>query len=199
MKKTIGCLHAHYSNIAHIENALASDEREFVHFVDPGLMSRIAWDSSFDDAKAKGKAVEQIEWISHANVDAILITCTNYIALLEDEHLHSPIPFTNPATVDGTMRRLYDFASAHGRPSGNMDARVIDNAFELLMQGKKEQYAQEVSTYIKKLLASEKDKKISVAQLSMAETAYQLERELRVSIGNPLHSLIAYFDSLTFD
>lgn len=217
----IGCLHAHYSNIEYIENAMASDELEFVHFVDPGLMSRIASDSSFDDAKAKNKVIEQIEWISHANVDAILITCTTYIALLEEEHLHSSIPiikidepffhsvckisepqillFTNPATVEGTMRRLYDFASAHGKPIGHIDARVIDNTFELLMQGKKEQYAIEVSTYVKKLLASEKDKKKSVAQLSMAETANQMERELRVRIGNPLHSLIAYFDNLTLD
>jgi aspartate/glutamate racemase len=218
MKKRIACLHAHYSNIDYIQNALSSYELELVHFVDPGLMSRVTSDKSFDEVQAKNKVIEQIEWISQANVEAILITCTNYIALLEENRLHTSIPiikidepffssvcniaepqvllFTNPATVEGTMRRLNEFASIHDKSISNIEARVIENTFELIMQGKKEQYVEEVSKYIEGILASEKSKKISVAQLSMVETAVKVERELNVKIGNPLESLILNFENL---
>lgn len=218
MKRKIGCLHAHYSNIEYIQNAIASDELELVHFVDPGLMSKITADKNFDETKAKNKVIEQMEWIAQANVDAILITCTNYIALLEEDRLKTSIPlikidepffssicnitgpqvllFTNPATIEGTMRRLNEFASAHDKPIGNIDARVIDNTFELIMQGKKEQYIVEVSKYIKGVHASERTKKVSVAQLSMAEAADKVERESNVKIENPLNSLVTYFENL---
>jgi Asp/Glu/hydantoin racemase len=218
MKKKIGCLHAHYSNIEYIQNAITSDEFELIHFVDPGLMSRITTYNNFDEAKAKNKVIEQIEWISQANVDAILITCTNYIAMLEEDRLKTSIPiikidepffnyvwnitepqvllFTNPATVEGTMRRLNELAIAHDKLISNIEIRVIENTFELIMQGRKEQYVEEVSKYIKGVLASEKSKKISVAQLSMVEPADKVERELNVKIGNPLNSLVKYFDNL---
>lgn len=217
MKKKLGCLHAHYSNIAYIQNALSSDKLELVHFVDPGLMSRMTSDPNFEEAHAKQKVLEQIEWIAHANVEAILITCTNYIALLEESRLTTSIPiikidepffrmvcqhtephillFTNPATVDGTMRRLYEFASTHDMFVPHIEACVIGSTFELIMQGKSEQYVEEVSAYIMGILASDKSKTISVAQLSMVEAAHKVERELKVTIGNPLDSLIAHFDS----
>lgn len=35
---TIGCFHAHYSNIALVEETLAPYEVELVHYVDPGLI-----------------------------------------------------------------------------------------------------------------------------------------------------------------
>lgn len=215
--KKIGCLHAHYSNIEYIQNALATDKLEFVHFVDPGLMSRIQADKVFDEITAKNKVIEQMEWISQASVDAILITCTNYIALLDEDRLKTSIPiikidepffdsiceitepqvllFTNPATVEGTMRRLHAFASAHGKPIPNTETHVIENTFELIMQGKKEQYVAEVSSYISGLITMDKNKKISVAQLSMMEPAGRVEQDLNVKVGNPLQSLVTYFDN----
>lgn len=218
MKKKIGCLHAHYSNIAYIENALASDKVELVHFVDPGLMSRISSDNHFDEAQAKQKVLDQIEWIAHTNVDAILITCTNYIALLDESRLIKSIPiikmdepffhavcrhpepqillFTNPATVDGTMRRLHEFAAKQDKSVRHFEARVIEDTFELIMQGNKEQYDKELAKYLKEVLASEKNKIIAVAQLSMVEAANKVEQELGVTIGNPLDSLIAHFNNL---
>lgn len=218
MKKRIACLHAHYSNIQYIENALSSDELELVHFVDPGLMSRISSDENFDEVQAQNKVIEQIEWMSKANVEAILITCTNYIALLEENRLNTTIAiikidepffdsicnitepqivlFTNPATVEGTMRRLNEFATIHGKPIPDIEVRVVENAFELIMQGKNEQYVEQLSKYIKGVFASDKNKKISVAQLSMVEAAVKVERELNVKIGNPLDSLTLNFGSL---
>jgi hypothetical protein len=218
MKKRIACLHAHYSNIQYIENALSSDEVELIHFVDPGLMSRISSDKNFDEVQAQNKVIEQIEWMSQANVEAILITCTNYIALLEENRLNTTIPiikidepffgsicnitepqillFTNPATVEGTMRRLNEFATIHGKPIPDIEVRVVENAFELIMQGKNEQYVEQLSKYIKGVFVSDKNKKISVAQLSMVETAIKVEHELNVKIGNPLDSLILNFEDL---
>ncbi|MDQ1913436.1 hypothetical protein RAC89_23850 [Paenibacillus sp. GD4] len=218
MKRKIGCLHAHYSNIEYIQTAMASDEWEMVHFVDPGLMNRILADQHFDETAAKNKVIEQMEWIVQSNVDAILITCTNYIALLDESRLHTTIPiikidepffryvcdiaeaqillFTNPATVEGTMRRLHQFAAAYHKPTSHIEVRVIENTFELIMQGNKEQYEQEVSKYIRDVLVSENNKRVSVAQLSMVDTARNVEREFGVTIGNPLHSLVAHMDNI---
>ena len=91
LKKKIGCLHAHYSNIDYIETALSAYDIELSHFVDPGLMQRVGTDESFTVVDAEKKVKDQVEWIAQTGVDAILITCTNYIALLKEETLNVPI------------------------------------------------------------------------------------------------------------
>jgi plasmid stability protein len=216
MKVKIGCLHAHYSNIACIEQAFASKGWELTHFVDPGLISRMAFGEHFGLAEAERKVMEQIEWIASTRVDAILITCTNYIAMLNEGRLNFPVPiikidepffqsvcrysgpqlllFTNPATVEGTMNRLHRYAAQHDRTI-EAEVRVIGNTFELLMQGKKEQYRDELSAYIRSLLASEPDKRLSVAQLSMVEAAGDTERESGRPVGNPLKTLVEYVEA----
>ena len=83
LKKRLGCLHAHYSNIEYIENALSPYNIELIHFVDPALMYRVTSDENFQEADAQTKVKDQIEWIAKCNVDAILITCKNYIAILK--------------------------------------------------------------------------------------------------------------------
>jgi aspartate/glutamate racemase len=213
MKKRIGCLHAHYSNIQYIEQAFSSCEVELLHFVDPALVYRVSSDDTFSLLDARRKVIEQIEWIVQADVDVILITCTNYIAVLQEDQLSVTVPiikidepffndvckqdqpqillFTNPATVEGTMKRLYDYANANGIHL-DVEAQVIENTFELIMQGKKEQYLIVLSEYIRKLLASNKNRVISVAQLSMVEAVRDIEKETRVKIGNPLESLMTY-------
>lgn len=156
MKKRIGCLHAHYSNIEYIERTFQNDEdMELLHFVDPGVMQRVS--KGMGDVARKVK--EQIEWIASCDVDAILITCTNYIALLQDDatvdssipiikidelyfesicNVQQPITilFTNPMTVEGTMARLHQYAKHHEK-SVTVVAKVIENTFDLIMQGKR--------------------------------------------------------------
>jgi aspartate/glutamate racemase len=214
MKKRIGCLHAHYSNIEYIEKALSPYEVELIHFVDPALMYRVTFDDNFDLSDAEKKVKEQIEWIAHCKVDGILITCTNYIAILQEDQLSIPVPiikidepffsficsedkshlilFTNPATVDGTMKRLNNFALNLGK-SIEFEVHVIENTFELIMQGQKEKYIDEVSKYIKKVINQEQV--ISVAQLSMVETAQLVEKQTNIKIVNPLDTLISYIES----
>ncbi|RUS43917.1 aspartate/glutamate racemase family protein [Cohnella sp. AR92] len=215
--RKFACLHAHHSNIEYVQTAFASENIEWIHYVDPGLMNRLASEPKLDEAVARNKVLEQIEWIALSGADAILITCTNYIALLEEERLRTPIPiikidepffhsicgspepqivlFTNPATVEGTMSRLREFAAIYPF-TGRVEARVIENAFELVMRGHKEKYAAKVAEYIEELAATEKGKRISVAQLSMLEAAERAERKLRTSIGNPLKALAAHFHNL---
>jgi CO dehydrogenase/acetyl-CoA synthase beta subunit len=92
------------------------------------------------------------------------------------------------------MRRLNEFATTHAKPI-NIDVQIIENTFELIMQGKKEQYVNELSNYIKGLLISNQNKIVSVAQLSMVETAEKIECEMDVKIGNPLKTLVTHIES----
>ncbi|MFS0877394.1 hypothetical protein [Solibacillus isronensis] len=209
LKKRLGCLHAHYSNIEYIENALAPFNIEFVHFVDPGLMDRLTSDQNFDEADAQLKVKEQIEWIAQSNIDAILITCTNYIAILQEDQLSISVPiikldepffdfvctiqqpqtliFTNPATVEGTMKRLKHYAATNKKLI-NIESVVLNNTFELIMQGRKEEYNQEVSKILEQLI--NEDRVISVAQLSMVDAAQLVEAKTGSSITNPLKTLV---------
>jgi len=210
LKKRIGCLHAHYSNIEYVENALSPYDIELIHFVDPALMYLVTTDKNFKEADAQNKVKEQIEWIAQSNVDAILITCTNYIALLQEELLSISLPiikidepyfeyicnieqpqtilFTNPATVNGTMERLNQYAYKH-KKSLDIEVIVINNTFELIMQGLKQEYNQEISKFLNTI--SKEDRIISVAQLSMVDASKEVECMTSKTIINPLDTLIS--------
>lgn len=208
MKKRIGCLHAHYSNIEYIERTFQNDEdMELLHFVDPGVMQRVS--KGMGDVARKVK--EQIEWIASCDVDAILITCTNYIALLQDDATVNPsipiikidelyfesicnvqqpitILFTNPMTVEGTMARLHQYAKHHEK-SVTVVAKVIENTFDLIMQGKKEAYSDAILQTL--LSLTDEQRLISVAQLSMVDAAQQFEEQTAISVIHPLKPLVA--------
>lgn len=209
LRKRLGCLHAHYTNIEYIENALAPYNIELVHFVDPGLMDRLTSDQNFHEADAQLKVKEQIEWIAQSNIDAILITCTNYIAILQEDQLSISVPiikldepffdficniqqsqtliFTNPATVEGTMERLKYYADTYQKTL-NIEVVILNNTFELIMQGRKEEYNQEVLKMLEQLI--DDDKIISVAQLSMVDAAQLVEAKTGSSITNPLKTFV---------
>ncbi|MEK3728981.1 hypothetical protein [Lysinibacillus sp. FSL W8-0953] len=207
MMKKLGCLHAHHSNIEYIEQAFQSEEDlELLHFVDPGVLQHVSKGSDGVAYKVK----EQIEWIISCDVDAMLITCTNYIALLENEAVfNASIPiikidkpffesicnvqqpqiilFTNPATVEGTMARLHQYARQHGK-SVNVEAKIIKGTFDLIMQGKKKAYNDAISQALHKLMSEQKA--ISVAQLSMMDAARQFEEQTAQTIIHPLRALV---------
>jgi hypothetical protein len=209
-KFRLGCLHMHHSNIAYIDGIVAPDRVEVLHFVDPGLMRRIGSDPSFTGDQAEAQVRRQLDWMASCGLDAILITCTNYIAMLADEPLDLMIPvikidepffadllqqpsphlllFTNPATVEGTMGRFHEYADRAGhRPS--IEIEVMPGTFELVMAGKTEEYAAVVADQLRELVRSGRYEAISVGQLSMAESALRIAAETAVSIGNPLDSL----------
>ncbi|TYS47668.1 hypothetical protein [Bacillus infantis] len=209
MEIKLGCLHAHFSNIEYIEKAFAPYDMELIHFVDPALMYRVTSDRSFKTADAQNKVNEQIEWIAQCNVDAILLTCTNYIAILPEEQLSISMPiikidepffesvcnvkqaqtivFTNPATVKGTLERLNQYAHTHQK-SIDIEAKVINNTFELIMQGRKHEYNQEISKFLQGIILE--DKIISVAQLSMVQASKEIKQTTKPII-NPLDTLVS--------
>ncbi|WP_155593320.1 hypothetical protein [Lysinibacillus cavernae] len=206
MRKKLGCLHAHHSNIEYIEQAFKSNEDiELIHFVDPGVIHQVA--KGLDGLALKVR--EQIGWIVSCDVDAILITCTNYIALLEEQDLlNLSIPilkidepffasicsvqqpqtilFTNPATVEGTMTRLQQYAKQQGI-SVNVVAKVIEHTFDLIMQGKKEAYNDAILRTLYTL--SDDYRYVSVAQLSMVDAAQQFEEQTAITIHHPLRTV----------
>jgi glutamate racemase len=173
-------------------------------------MYRVSNDDRYRKEAAQIKVKEQLEWIAQCNVDAILITCTNYIALLQEDKLSLSVPiikidepyfdylcnlkqsqtivFTNPATVQGTMERLHQFANRHQK-SLDIEVAIINNAFELIMQDRKEEYIQEVSGFLNQMITNEK-RVISVAQLSMVDAARKVEAETSKTIINPLNTLV---------
>ncbi|KIL34366.1 hypothetical protein SD71_20260 [Cohnella kolymensis] len=220
MKTRIGCLHAHYSNIGYIEKELTDENVELVHFVDPGLMFRISSAGNQHFTGIQERVASQLEWISQSDVDAVLITCTNYIALLQGVQLPLTVPvikidepffggvcdveepqillFTNPATVAGTMERLDEYARRHGK-SIKVEVRVIENTFDLIMQGNKEAYDTEISKYIQGLTLTNPNQVISVAQLSMVDAARHVEAEMNVRILNPLTALVTHMQSTVLE
>ncbi|MGG2083553.1 hypothetical protein [Lysinibacillus pakistanensis] len=208
MRKRLGCLHAHYSNIAYIEQTFFNiNHIELVHFVDPGLILQ----ASNGNSGLAFKVKEQLEWMENCQIDAILITCTNYIALLEEAPIKLSIPilkidepffeaicrneqpqtilFTNPGTVEGTMSRLQQYAIQQNKEI-EVAAKVIDNTFELIMRGKQEAYKKTILQALNHL--KEAQRQISVAQLSMVEAAQLFEKESGLTIIHPLKSLAEF-------
>lgn len=209
--KRLACLHAHYSNVEYIEQALALFGLELVHYTDPGLIRRMSSDPRFSRDVALEHAKRQLNWMMDCGAEAVLVTCTQYAALLESGGQEWRVPvitidepffdvlcsseqpqivlFTNPGTVEGTMRRLHAFAEAAGKEL-QVEAQVIEGSFGLIMEGKKEAYLERVSRYMKDLLQSGERRIIFAAQLSMTEAAEAVEREYRCEIGNPLKALV---------
>lgn len=212
MRKRLGCLHAHYSNIEYMDNAFSAYNLELIHFIEPGLMYRAASDENFQESDAQRKVNEQIEWMAQCGVDAILITCTNYIAFLKEDQLSTAVPiikmdepyfdsiskidqpqvilFSNPATVKGTMERLRQYTD-HQQKCLDIEVMVINETFDLIMRGLKDEYNQKVSESLHQVI-KDNDKAVSVAQLSMVDAAYQVEEETSKKILPPLYALIPF-------
>ena len=197
-KIRMGCLHMHHSNIAYIDSIVDPDRVELLHFVDPGLMRRIGSDAAFTPAEAEQQVRRQLAWMASCGLDAILITCTNYIAMLPDEPLElampivkidepffadllrQPVPhlllFTNPATVEGTMRRFADYARLAGQEP-DIEVEIIEGTFELVMAGRTEEYAAVVASRLRELAHAGAFASISVGQLSMADAARRVSSD----------------------
>ena len=124
----------------------------------------------------------QLQWIAATKPDVLVVTCTNYIALmdaslsvpmieidvpffklLKQQKLPLILFFTNLQTVEGTLNRLYTYVT---REVGGV---VIPKAFDLLMAGDK-------VAHDKIVMAALQDapKNAAVAQLSMVDAAEKI-------------------------
>jgi hypothetical protein len=210
--KRIGCFHAHYSNIEHIDNALRSLDVELIHYVDPGL-DRIKLDTDFTTEMAQKKVLDTLNWIANCHVDAILITCTFFTAIY-DENVHpfqipiikiddplfeeicqldqpTIVAFTNPSTVQGTMNQLFLYAAKKGKVLEAAPA-LLANTFDLIMQGKKIEYIQAVTDGLIRVIEENPTKRVVAAQLSMVPAAQAAEKQTKHVVGNQLVSLATY-------
>ncbi|MEG0385397.1 MAG: hypothetical protein RR642_11645 [Solibacillus sp.] len=207
--KKLACLHAHHSNIPYIEDLLKPFPIEISHHVDPGLMDQIKNNPHFDLQLAQTKVNSQIAWLEDTHPDAILITCTNYIALMDTERKFPSIPlikidepffekicsitapqiviFTNQDTVEGTLARLNDYAKSNMK-NINIEVRMLPEAFSLIMKGLKSEHDAMLAAFMDELIQTEK-KVISVAQLSMVDAARQMSAKHTLTILNPLDAL----------
>lgn len=216
-KPRLGCLHAHHSNIGYIEDIIPQDSIEAVHFVEPGLLRRIGSDAGFSLEDASGQVRKQLDWITACGVDALLITCTNYIAAMPDEPAESDIPiikidepffayliqqpprrlllFSNPDTVAGTMQRLRDYGVVRGEQS-EIEVEVIPNTFNLFLTGQTEAYNRAVAERLRELVRLNRFASLSVGQLSMVSAAQRVANETGHPIGDPLQPLSAHLDTI---
>ena len=216
-KPRLGCLHAHHSNIGYIENIIPHDNLEAIHFVEPGLLRRIGSDAAFSMEDAAAQVRKQLDWMAGCNVDALLITCTNYIAAMPDEPLQVDLPiikidepffvyllqqpprhlllFSNPDTVSGTMQRLQDHAAALG-VQPEIEIEIIPNTFSLFLTGQTEAYNRAVAERLRELLRLDRFTSLSVGQLSMVDAAQRVAGETGHAIGDPLQPLRAHLDTI---
>ena len=175
----IACLHAHYSNISYIERAFRCHSVQLQHYVDPGVM----WHVQHHQIKeAKIQVENQLQWIAATKPDVLVVTCTNYIALmnasvsvpiieidipffklLEQQKQPLTLFFTNPQTVEGTLKRLYTYVTRE------VNVVVIPRAFDLLMVGDKVAHDKIVKTALQ-----DAPKNAAVAQLSMVDVAEKI-------------------------
>ncbi|WP_338590687.1 hypothetical protein V6669_03370 [Paenibacillus sp. Y5S-9] len=219
---TIGCFHAHYSNIALIEETLAPYEVELVHYVDPGL-DRLKHDADFSEVVIHEKVAQTLQWIAECHADAILVTCTLFATVLEQEATQVPVPvigiddpllkemrrvprdyiiaFTNPATVEGTMARVNqalqqedEHGQLHVAKTSQTEAVCIPGTFELIMRGDQQGYLEAVREGLQQIAEQYSGKTVVAAQLSMAPAAAQVTIDRGITIHSPLALLAAYLE-----
>lgn len=216
-KPRLGCLHAHHSNIGYIENIIPHETLEAVHFVEPGLLRRIGSDPEFSLDDASAHVRQQLDWMTACGVDALLITCTNYIAAMPARPDGPDIPiikidepffayllqqpprhlllFSNPDTVAGTVRRLEAYAAAQG-VEPQIEVEIIPNTFNLFLTGQTDTYNRAVAERLRELLRLNRFTSLSVGQLSMVDAARRVAHETGHVIGDPLQPLRAHLDAI---
>ena len=208
MHPLIICLHAAESNVDILEQSLADRSFEIRHVVDTYLLTMIREQRPFNEQK--DYAFNKIMALIEQQPEFILITCTNYIVLLDQIEIETNIPilkidellfaqlkevqkpikmlFTNKQTVEGTMARLKQTLSAE------LDIEVIfiPEVFDWYLAGDKLRHDQKVLSTLLELDASQHI--IAVAQLSMANSA---ERYSKLS-GNVVLSPLSAFKNWSF-
>jgi hypothetical protein len=92
--------------------------------------------------------------------------------------------FTNPNTIEGTIKQFIQFSKNKGIEK-KIETRLVPNSFELIMQGKKDEYLKAVSNELVKII-EENPSKLTAAQY--------VETIKETYIGNQLVSLASYME-----
>lgn len=208
MTLQIGCLHAHSSNISYIEEAFKDFDVSLSHSVDSELIKLLK--ENVPSEKLAEQVAQQLKEMAQTGVQLILITCTNYIALLEgqifemnvpvlkidtplfERLVNSPMPikllFTNQATVKGTLLRFKHSLAVDA--DIEVEVIVIPDTFDLFLAGKGIEHDQRIIEY---LVAQDLyGYTVAVAQLSMVNAARMYSTITGEEVINPLDSLSEY-------
>lgn len=175
----VACLHAHHSNKKYIDQLFS----DVAHTVKPRIR--------------KAEILATLEMLSQ-QADVVYMTCTDYIAQIEGESVAPNIIkidapffqllaertgvqtliFTNTATINGTIARLHRTGKAV-----NYEIIMIEQAYELLLNGHKEAHDRLVIQKLTEL--STTGRNLAVAQLSLVDAAEAVD----ATILHPLMSL----------
>ncbi|PRS35944.1 hypothetical protein C6Y02_16445 [Bacillus sp. NMCC4] len=200
------CLHAHPSNQSYIEDVFGDTDIALYHTVDSSFIERATQDPTFDQHKQQAYVINKL--MQEDEADLILLTCTQYIAALgNQQHLFKqpivPIDeplfelicqgkgplqlvFSNPDTVEGTMKRLKSYAKEHGKQI-DAEVMVMEDVFHLCLNGDMQAYEEQIKKQLRRCMKKSGD--ICVMQLSMVHAAQQMEEETGVPIIHPLSPL----------
>jgi hypothetical protein len=210
MRPLMICLHASESNIEIMERSLHGMPFDVRHVVDTHLLNIIREQKPLAEQKsyAKTKIMELVK----QEPALILVTCTNYIVLLDqiapftnipilkiDELLfeqlkgiQSPIKmlFTNKHTIDGTIARLKKYISTEIE----LEVVYIPDVFDWYLAGDKLGHDQKVLSTLLELDTYENT--VVVAQLSMANIAEIYSKLSGDVVISPITAIKTFMNSL---
>ncbi|HJH11924.1 MAG TPA: hypothetical protein K8V30_09615 [Metalysinibacillus jejuensis] len=173
----IACLHAHHTNQVYMDTLFS----DIYHVVKPRIR--------------KAEILATLEALS-TQANYVYVTCTDYIAQIEGEPMPKNIVkidapffaalaersgmqtlvFTNTDTISGTIARLHKAGRAI-----NYEIIMIENAYELLLNGQKEAHDALVMQKLRTLAP----RTLAVAQLSLVDAAEAVD----ANILHPLATL----------
>ncbi|MCD5002469.1 hypothetical protein IV487_08340 [Enterococcus saccharolyticus] len=194
------CLHASSYNIALVDEGMRGINIEVDHVVDQQLLHLIQREESEQQYTYIHQKLQQL---IAKKPDAILITCTNYIALLEQRPLISEVPllmidemlfkqlpktrqtltvlFTNKQIVTGTLQRLRKFCPWVKQ----IEIMVIDNVFSWYLAGEITKH----DARIYETLLSLGNGQLMAAQLSMSRAVERYNQQHQQLVIHPLEAI----------
>ncbi len=200
MRPLMLCLHAAESNIEIINQSLQDTDFVLNHVVDTHLLTLIREQHPFDYQKEY--ALNIIMSLIEQQPSCILVTCTNYIVLLDQLKFETSIPilkldellfeqlakvrtpikilFTNEQTIKGTMTRLKQSCPFNL----SIEAIFIPEIFEWYIKGEKQRHDKQLLSTLLNLNASEYT--IAVAQLSMVSGAQAYSKLTSINVLTPI-------------
>lgn len=168
------CLHAHPSNISYIDDAFYDTGFDLHHIVDSSFMERAKQDPAFD--------LEQ----QHLFKQPIVPIDEPLFEQICEREGPLQLVFSNPDTVEGTMKRLSSYVKEQGKQL-KAEVVVLEDVFHLCLNGDIQAYHERIMEQLRRSVKQHGD--ICVMQLSMVHAAKQVEQETGVSIIHPLSPL----------
>ena len=210
MRPRMICLHASEANVEIIDREMKEMPFDIKHEVDTHLLSMIRSKQPLELQKAY--VVEQLNKLMLQEPALLFVTCTNYVALIDEinvtthipilkideilyeqlKGIHNPIKmlFTNKETIRGTMQRFRQFVSE----DIEVEVLHIPDVFDWYLAGDTLRHDQKVLMTLLELDAYENT--VVVAQLSMSRIASIYSKLSGNEVLSPVTALKEYMNKL---